>query len=339
MLFGMKKLLEDVVILRLILIFLLVWYHAFCPFYVWKPIDGYPEVFFYTWCALIFRYVRIQTLVFISGYILGYTAQRKPDTLTAKRCVFKKIKRLILPGIAFSILYYILFYDLSVPWYEIVYSILNGCGHLWFLPMLFWCFVGVYIVEKLKIPSHYVLLLSVIAAFCGEVYLPFRLGRTLSYFLFFYIGYGLQRGKFYFLSYKKKLLPIVICLIGYVLGVFINEKLQMGGKNGLLTDMFSINVFRTITSLFGVMGCYWAVHYFIIGKYLLPVWAVTLSSYCYGVYIFQQFILRGLYYYTGLPQLVGWKLLPWIGILITLLGSLFFTHCMLKSRFGRFLIG
>lgn len=30
-----------------------------------------------------------------------------------------------------------------MAWYESMYEIIIGCGHLWYLPMIFWCFVTV----------------------------------------------------------------------------------------------------------------------------------------------------------------------------------------------------
>lgn len=157
-----KKYLEDIVLLRLLLIFLLIWNHAFAPYSGhWSPISNMENITAYKWLVLIVYPMRIQALIFISGYLLGYTSLRKTDCLHFKNCVIKKIKRLILPSIIFSILYCIIFYDINHPINEIAYSIINGAGHMWFLPMLFWCFVGVYIAEKLKIKPIYVLSISI----------------------------------------------------------------------------------------------------------------------------------------------------------------------------------
>ena len=66
---------------------------------------------------------------------------------------------------------------------------------------------------------------------------------------------------------------------------------------------------------------------------------VTLSGYCYGVYIYQQFILKILYYHTQLPFSVSVYVLPWIATAITIMLSLLLCHYSLKTRLGRFLIG
>ncbi len=225
-----KQMLEDVVILRLLLIFLLVWYHAFCPFTgAWSAIDGYPDSTFYYWCGKSLTLVRIQTLIFISGYLLGYNANRKPDALNFNGCVVKKLKRLILPSVIFSTIYYAIFYDLSEPWYKISYDIINGCGHLWFLPMIFWCFVGVYIVEKIKIKTCYVVALGVLASILSVNIFPLRLGNAMSYFILFYLGYGIKRGYFDKLVNNIRLEPIICCALVYIVGIIANEQMLNAG--------------------------------------------------------------------------------------------------------------
>ena len=66
---------------------------------------------------------------------------------------------------------------------------------------------------------------------------------------------------------------------------------------------------------------------------------ITLSGYCYGVYIYQQFILKIIYYQTQLPFIVNAYWLPWIATLATIVLSLLLCHFTLKTKIGRFLIG
>lgn len=66
---------------------------------------------------------------------------------------------------------------------------------------------------------------------------------------------------------------------------------------------------------------------------------INLSTLCFGVYIYQQFILKIIYYQLdGLTLVTPW-LLPWTGLLITLILSLLLSHYTLKTRLGKFLIG
>ncbi len=222
-----KNMLEDVVLLRLLLIFFLVWCHAFGPFTgSWELIEEYPKSELYYWLGKSLTFVQIQTLIFISGYLLGHNVNRKPEALNVYNCVVKKIRRLIMPSIIFSILYYVIFFDLSIPWYSIIYKIINGCGHMWFLPMIFWCFVWVYILERLKIKFIYALALAVAASVCSMGELPFRLVSTMHNFVFFYLGYAIKRGYFNKFAECKHLLPIASCVAIYIVGLVVNDNLK-----------------------------------------------------------------------------------------------------------------
>ena len=66
---------------------------------------------------------------------------------------------------------------------------------------------------------------------------------------------------------------------------------------------------------------------------------INLSGYFYGVYIYQQFILKILYYQTQLPFIVNAYGLPWIATVATIVLSLLLCHFTLKTKIGRFLIG
>ena len=154
---GKKVWLMDVVAIRIILIILLVMYHALCPFTGnWSsPYDGFQDVIAYEWIGLLTHQFRLQGMVFISGLLFGYNMTKKEkQELHFLPFILQKAKRILLPCLFFGIIYYLLFFDLSAGWTTIVYRILNGCGHLWFLPMIFWCFVITYILAHYPPPTE-----------------------------------------------------------------------------------------------------------------------------------------------------------------------------------------
>lgn len=213
-------------ILRLILIFFLIWNHAFSPYDgAWETFRGYPDIPTYYWLGRVTFYLRLTTMVFISGYLFGYNVNRKPDNLSAAKCILKKVRRLLLPGVIFSSLYYAVFFDLHAPVTEICYSILEGCGHLWFLPMLFWCFVAIYVVERLGVNPRLVLALAIVAAILRPT-LPLRLAHASYYFMFFYIGYGLSRNTLNFMKPTYRLWPILCALGVYILTFALDEGIK-----------------------------------------------------------------------------------------------------------------
>lgn len=230
-----KKYLEDIAILRLLLIFLLIWNHAFAPFADhWDAVALQTDVQAYKWMVLIVYHMRIQALIFISGYLLGYISQRKPDALTFNNCVLKKVKRLILPSIVFSVIYFAIFYDISMPLNKIAYSIINGAGHMWFLPMLFWCFVAVYLAEKLKISPILIAIIASLAAIMPCPTLPLRINNFFCYFIYFYVGFGLNRGYLNYLKPRKSISPILTCGLIYVSAFTIKYILLKDDYIGIL---------------------------------------------------------------------------------------------------------
>ena len=144
-----KDFLMDVVAIRLLVIFLLVVYHALCIYTgAWEsPYTPTIDISFYDWLGTFIHLSQLEAMVFISGLLLGHYATIRSDMLSFRSCVVKKAKRILLPCLFFGIIYYAMFYDLRAPWYSIVGRLLNGCGHLWFLPMIFWCFVLVYLIS------------------------------------------------------------------------------------------------------------------------------------------------------------------------------------------------
>ena len=145
-----NKRLADVVVIRNILIVLLVFYHAFAIYSgAWSPIKGFPEIKTYWWLDKLSYAFMLELFVFVSGYVFGYQVRVKGESkLQAKDLFWGKFKRLMIPCMVFSLLYILLFGHITQPIQKTLYGLMNGVGHMWFLPMLFWCFVGTWIIEK-----------------------------------------------------------------------------------------------------------------------------------------------------------------------------------------------
>ena len=70
-----------------------------------------------------------------------------------------------------------------------------------------------------------------------------------------------------------------------------------------------------------------------------PQWLIKVGALCMGVYLFQQFILKGLYDHTDMPTILGPYWLPWVGFVIALIASLLISYLLRHLSIGRFLIG
>lgn len=76
----------------------------------------------------------------------------------------------------------------------------------------------------------------------------------------------------------------------------------------------------TYSSL-GVIAIYTTAIWF-TKSHQLYKWYINVGGLCFGVYVFQEFIIKYIYYYTELPIIVGYIALPWITFIITLVLSL-----------------
>ena len=346
-----KKLLTNVVVIRFILILLLVFYHAFAIYSgAWKPIEGYPIIQAYWWLDKLSYSFMLQMFVFISGYVFGYQVRTRGDvTLEAKNLFVGKFKRLMIPCIVFSLLYIIIFNQITQPITTTLYGLFNGVGHLWFLPMLYWCFVSVYLIEKMHFSILYVLPLFLIISIFPSVPLPFRISVAFKYIFFFYVGYLLQRQKQQFERFytsRNAIALFMIFLVAFISLTYFqnNDFLNIRTNDNLIISKFlnsTINsLIKIIISSLGI-----CMLFRIVGvidskrKANLPQWLINMSSLCMGVYIFQQFILKCLYDYSSLPLIFGPYLLPWVSFLIALSFSLFFSFLLHQTKIGRYLIG
>lgn len=191
--------LSEVAIIRPILIFLLVFYHAFAIYSgAWAPIKGYPDVPVYWWLDKLSYVFMLEMFVFISGYVFGFQIRTKGnEKLKAKNLLWGKFKRLMIPCIVFSLLYILLFGNIAQPVQKTVYDLLNGVGHMWFLPMLFWCFVGVWVIEKLRLKAKWIIPVLVLCSICSFLPMSLRMGTDMYYMFFFFWAISLRRKPFH----------------------------------------------------------------------------------------------------------------------------------------------
>ena len=336
-----NNILYEVVPIRLLLIVLLVFYHAFAIFSgAWSPIAGYPEIPLYDIIDKLSYTCLLETFVFISGYILGFQVSKKGDGYIHNVTPFltKKLKRLILPSILFSVIYMFLFNGYEMPLPTVIYNLLSGTGHMWFLPMLFWCFVFVFLAEKTRLSRKWMVGASFIMLFASFLPLPFRINTAMYYFVYFYIGYCIKR---YVLSFpyngaRKYQLLIAGFVFAFMLKINVCEIDDLRTGGGILHAlylMFSISI-RFVNAAIGTVLLMMLSKKF-VDRSDTSKWnnMLNLSDCCFGVYIFQQFILM-LLEQTELSQNVSPYIYPWITFLMTLFLSLVLTVIIRKTKIG-----
>ncbi len=345
-----KKLLYEVSIIRPLVIFLLIVYHAVCIYGgVWTPVNNV-QIPLYDLLMRIISGFRIETIALVAGYVYSYQFLDLNRRFELKSFVIKKIKRLIIPCLFFGILYYfIILYDSSnFSFWRFVYELTNGVGHLWFLPMLFWCFLGIWVLTHKKFNEKITIIVLFFISLIPRLYLPFGLSLVPHFMFFFYAGFLLYKYKSFVISILNKKKYIVLLALSYFIFLYTQIFLASWYASSTWDEIFILkliykvilNLIKDITISSGILVL-WLIVCRWISKpsYKISERTIWYSSICYGVYVYHQFILKYLYYKTSLPEVVGAYWLPWLAILITLLVSLLFTHYTLKTKIGRYLIG
>lgn len=187
---------KEVSILRVFAMLLVVFYHCIA-FYTpsWGNVECYP-IHLYT-CYLLNSF-HLPVFVFLSGYLYSniFNLGKYNDT---GHFYTNKIKRLLIPYTTVGILLLFLLPNRCSP-----IDLLNGISHLWFLVMLFNCFVifhslrsiwGAFTIKK----EMFVLLLFFIFHMFS-LYMQAQpralcIGYTLQYSFWFYLGMVFQRNQ------------------------------------------------------------------------------------------------------------------------------------------------
>lgn len=365
-----KPLLTEVSIIRPLVIFLLVAYHALCPYTGgWTPPDGVEPNALYWWVGRLISGFRIETIAFVGGYVFCYQCRELGRRLPLHRFAWKKVRRLLIPSFLFGTLYYLLFrFDSArFSWHVAFWKVANGMGHLWFLPMLFWCFLAGWCIDRLlqwleprgglwRWLPH--LLLAALAAVSLTRLHGLRLGLTRApYFLFyFYLGYWLrrmvQRG-----ALRFRLRTTALFAVLYVVFLLLHLQAtheQLPGMGFVCPDwlrgwsVLSLRLLSLGHTVCGILAVYGAAVCWLRLR-RPPGWQPgpflrLASAYCYGTYVFHMFFMQPLYYHTAFPawccaSAAGAWLMPWAALLLTLAPSLLVTALLLRTRWGRVLIG
>ena len=344
-----KKLLYEVSIIRPIVIFLLVLLHSFT-----KITSGgggfsndYQLVAPYQWFCWLISGFRIETIALIAGYVFSYQSHVLGRKYTFCSFLWKKFKRLIIPMIVFGLIYDFCFLfkaeEFSVR--SFVITLLSGCGHLWFLPMLFWCFLAIWVIDRFHLSSWVTLILLAGLSIAPLPSLPLSFARLPHFIFYVYAGYFLWTKRAFLFDHCLKTSYIVVFWLLYVLLVvvvhlFLPETVSSMStlQKGMVRGVSGLT--KLLMSCCGIIALYLTVCKTTTKEDYRPKQlVVNASDDCYGIYVYHQFILVFLYFFTPIVTLCHPLIVPWIGFIVAFGLSLLFTKLTLKTKVGRFLIG
>lgn len=343
-----QQYLYDVAILRPIAIISLMVYHSFIPFiHGWESQpEGYVDIDIYWWLCKGSFSCLMELFVFISGYVFAFSLKKKGLQLAA--IVKNKLKRLYLPCIIFSAIYLLLFSNVrEISTYQILISLLEGAGHMWFLPMLFWVTIICFCVYKARINNYSKLIVCFILCVISIVPIPLGLSRAFYYAPFFMIGmlmYDVDDSILLpFVTNKRMIVIWLSFIVLFITGTIIQSNLipPLSNTDTRLLKSFKLEIqtmIRLLYALIGVFAFFLSAKRLLFVGYKVPLTIVKFNACCFGIYLFHQFILKFVYFYTPLPMILGPYFLPWVGFIIAFLFSWLLTIIFRFTKFGRFIL-
>lgn len=291
--------LQNIVILRTFAIIAVVLYHCYCP---WMSSWNWYYCPMRNLYSFIFETIligRMPLFVFVSGYLFSYLYISRGKYHTFTGFIENKFKRLLVPCIVFT---GVLCACLQVNYLHVF---IYGGYHLWFLKMLFLCFMTCWIIAKYVNSLKFEIVLLCVTIAMTFIPFPNVLGihHYLKYFFFFYGGYLLSkyRHDLNFIFTKKIGFAIIglyllLCIItGYV--YVVNSHYDIG------TIMYTNPILKICRIL---MRPTMVIVAFIVIGWVERMISKNMTIFCdkintlsYGIYLFHLLILECIHKYLG----------------------------------------
>lgn len=331
-----KSRLPEILIIRPLLIICIIVGHCFaCYSGSWPPPKDFVMVTQYRYINPFFISFQLQAFVFVSGYLFAHNTNSY-FSYSLLSFLKKKIRRIIIPSLIFSIIYFLMFIhgrcDSVSSVFNNLLKIANGCGHLWFLPMLFWNYIFLKVFDKYISAHKFLFLISSLIVSIISTQLPNFIGITnaLAYSPFMLGGYLFYKEKIGNNNYKKlSIIFVFLFLLMFIVKEYINHNFDSHSLIFHLTSypFFIIGGFSGTLFLFCFVKSLTLTHY--PEKFISK-----LNDCCYGAYIFQQFIIKILFYNNNLISSFCPIYFPIVILAIALPSSFLLSFLLKKTKFG-----
>ncbi len=281
----------DIAAVRAVAIIAIVLHHSIIAFGGWPPnvehgVHLTPTLGYISTFCKVFG---LGLFTYISGYLMSLQRHRYNSF---GRFAIKKARRILLPAVVFSLLYWLIFPNQINP--ASFPAAINGT-HLWYLPTLFCCMMICYLIKPtLSIRGISV---AVIADFCCLVY-----------------------------ALKVINSPMTICIylipftVGYLHNSLATKYIAIGG--GILaTAAFICLIIRPYIPFGNLVTFTWANPVMLVGFPMCAMYAATchihrplpkiwslIDRHSFHIYLVHQFVINTLllnFYFKSNPRLAA----------------------------------
>jgi peptidoglycan/LPS O-acetylase OafA/YrhL len=321
--------------------------HAFAIYAgSWKIDRPLPDIPLFRIIPTLLMSFRLQALVFVAGYVfafqrleLGRDGCDRPGAFVAK-----KAKRLLLPWLVFGPAYVLLFGTEEGMGYVLTMAV--GPGHLWFLPMLFWCYLVMLAVVRARLRFHWSWI-PIYAALClASPLLQNFLGTSsaIVHLVYMFLGYASYSHRERITRYVHapvfRVAVTLLFLAWYGLTFRYADDLilpWLPGKAGLALLLLN----KAALSVIGLAALLAHITYWVSHSPEARASRVlgNINRYAYGLYVYHQFVMMAVLMWYCLPYGVDLALVPLVLLASGVVGAGILTVATVRTRLGKALIG
>lgn len=331
------KLQLDIVILRLFSIIVVVFFHAYGMTYANHFPETVSEMYRNKYEIFNQSYlinIAMPMFVVISGYLFGgQLSHGKYDSFWLM--AWNKFKRLMIPYFVFTMLFMVTTNSVSYePFYRWSY------WHLWYLPMLFQCFIVSYLLRGIilgGVVGKFLLLIALFALSLMGKFMPMILGlhNVSPWLCWFVLGMIIYQ-------YYTEIFDAMrrYHLLWGVIAIYVLISIMCPVEYG------SYTVYGTIASMSAIFAIWYICNLIPWHKLKLINLLIQLSACSFGIYIFHNWLEMYMVSSTAqrLLPLASWAethiyLFPFLFATTAFIVSYAISYLLMKLRIGRALIG
>lgn len=327
----------EIVIMRLISIVIVVFFHAYGMTYANHLPEDISTIYKNRYELFNQSYlinIAMPLFTVISGYLFcGQLFNQRYSSFINLIC--QKAKRLLIPYYLFTVIFMITTNNISLaPFYT------GNYWHLWYLSMLFWCFIVTYSLHKIVLHNKTIefslILLFFILALIDK-FSPSIIGLhgITEWYYWFYLGYIIKHHESHiFLAIKQYHLIYAAFVVYFITGILLYSEY---GKN---------TIHGMIASTVAIISIWYLVRLIHWQNLSFSPLLISISSCSFGIYIFHNWL--EMYMLSNTAQqifpIASWAenhiyLFPFVFSSIAFIISWAMTWLFLKCRIGKFLIG
>ena len=281
--------LNNIVILRSVAAIEVVVYHCYIE---WIQ-DGWFQSPIGPLYNYIFRVVfsgRMPLFVFVSGYLFSHLVLDRGKYAIFRGFLKNKFERLLLPLLVFGGIMSLAFHH--DYWHLILYQ----PYHLWFLEMLFGCFIAGWLLNKFvrQTPLRLLAFGCAVAMTKMDVFPILSFPYFCQHFMFFYGGYLFYayRNNLRFVFKRYFASGLFCAYLGCLWIALCPDRYSniIGSDNAMRIYAYSMFLLKPISVLLALIG----VEYYLLRFPILPTFFTKLNNISYGIYLFHYYILLSL---------------------------------------------